>query len=293
MGIPRRGLQALYAAAGVLAAVLLFVVGGGLMLRALERQLIYFPTRVDRALATPNVEGASSVEEIWLETDDGLRIHGLHVKRAGAVAELLVFHGNAGNLYDRLDNVAYLVQTGFNVLILDYRGYGKSDGTPSEEGLYADGLAAYRHLTERLEVSPERVVLFGRSLGSTVAIELGAQFAVGAIIIESGFTSAQDLARVHYPWVPGFIISSMTHEFDSLSKAPRLRAPTLYIHGDADRIVPQRQGRRLYEASPEPKEWYEIKGAGHNDTWYVAGEVYFERLADFTNRYGPSSSDDG
>lgn len=275
----------MYRAAGVIAAVSLFVIGGRLMLEVLERQLIYFPTRVAEDAPVPRVAGASRVEEVWLETDDGVRVHGIHAIRDDAIAELIFFHGNAGNLYDRLDNVAMLVRSGFSVLIIDYRGYGKSEGTPSEEGLYADGEAALRHVARTRGVEPGRIVLFGRSLGSTVAIELGTRVAVGAIIIESGFTSARDLAGVHYSWVPGMLLRSMTHEFASLSKVPRLRAPVLYVHGNADSIVPMRMGRQLYEASSEPKEWYEIAGAGHNDTWFVGGPTYFERLVDFVERH--------
>lgn len=279
------GRRVAYIAASVTAAAVLFFAGGRLMLNALERQLIYFPTRTRPDAPTPAVPGADAVEEVWLEAADGVQVHGIYAVRNGAFAELLFFHGNAGNLYDRLDNVASLVQSGLNVLIMDYRGYGKSQGTPSERALYEDGLLAYRYLVERRGVDPRQLVLFGRSLGSTVAIELGATEECGAIVAESAFTSAQELARVHYGFLPGMLLRSMSHEFDSIGRAPRLKAPVLYVHGTVDDIVPIGMGRRLFEASPEPKEWYEIDGAGHNDTMYVGGAEYFRRLVDFIRRY--------
>lgn len=277
--------KVLYAATGVLAAASLFLLGGRLMLSVIERHLIYFPTRTSRTAPTPAVSGAAAVEEIWLDASDGVRVHGIYAGREGAFADLLFFHGNAGNLYDRLDNVAGLLQSGFNVFILDYRGYGKSDGVPSEEGLYRDGEAAYAYLTATRGVAPSRIVLFGRSLGTTVAIELGTRHAVGALIVESGFTSAPEVGRLHYGWLPGLVMRAMTHEFDSLSKVRRLRAPALYVHGGMDTIIPTEMGRRLFEASSEPKEWYEIPGAGHNDTWVVGGADYFRRLTEFAAKH--------
>ena len=275
----------LYTAAGVLVAVALFVAGGRLMLGAIERQLIYFPTRTDRDAPTPRVAGASVVEEVWIDAAEGVRVHGIYAAAENAFADLLFFHGNAGNLYDRLDNVTLLVAIGFNVLIMDYRGYGKSEGEPSEAALYEDGLAAYRYLVDEKGADPARLVLFGRSLGSTVAIELGSQHPAGVVIAESAFTSARELARRHYGLLATVLLRAMTHQFDSISKAPNLKAPVLYIHGDRDNIVPVEMGRRLYEASPEPKDWYPIRGAGHNDTLLVGGDEYFQRLTEFVRTH--------
>lgn len=255
------------------------------MLESLERQLIYFPTRVPADAPVPRVPGAASVEEVWLESAEGARIHGIYSAARRPFGDLLFFHGNAGSLYDRLANVAMLVEAGLNVLIIDYQGYGKSEGRPSESALYQDGAAAYRHLVNRRGAEPGKIVLFGRSLGSTVAIELGMRESVGAIIVESGFTSAEDLARVHYGWLPGALLRNMTHEFGSIDKVGRLRAPALFVHGDRDNIVPLKMGQRLYEASAEPKEWYEIEGAGHNDTVGVGGSRYMERLVGFMKKH--------
>jgi fermentation-respiration switch protein FrsA (DUF1100 family) len=277
--------RAAYWLAGLAAAGTLFIAGGRLMLEAIERHFIYFPTRVGLDAPVPPVAGASAVEEVWLEAADGVRLHGLYARADDAFAELLFFHGNAGSLYDRLDNVALLVESGINVLIIDYRGYGKSGGEPSERALYEDALLAYRHLREERGVDPARLVVFGRSLGSAVAIDLASREPVAALIAESAFTSARELGRLHYGWVPQVVLRAMSHEFDSLSKVRRLRVPALFVHGDLDTIVPIEMGRRLYEAAPEPKEWYEIRGAGHNDTVLVGGGEYVRRLVDFAQRH--------
>jgi len=255
------------------------------MLDAIERQLIYFPTRTSRDAPTPRLPSATAVEEVWLEADGDVRVHGLYASAENAFADLLFFHGNAGNLYDRLENVDVLVAIGFNVLIMDYRGYGKSEGEPSERALYDDGLLAYRYLTEERGVDPSRLVLFGRSLGSTVAIELGTQVSAAVVIVESAFTSAHALARLHYGWLPSVLLRAMSHQFDSLSKVPDLLAPVLYVHGDVDSIVPVDMGERLYGASADPKQWYPIRGAGHNDTLIVGGDEYFQTLSEFVKEY--------
>jgi len=275
----------LFGAAAGVAAVLLFLLGGRLMLSSIERQFIYFPTRVARDTPTPPLPRVRAVEEVWLAGDGGVRIHALYAGADAAFADLLFLHGNAGNLYDRLANVEMLVEYGFNVLIIDYRGYGKSGGQPSEEGLYEDGEAGYRYLVDRRGVAPQRLVVFGRSLGAAVAIELASKNPCGAVIAESAFTSALSLGKLHYGWLPGLLLRGMTQRFDSLSKVARLRAPALFVHGRADAIVPVEMGRQLYEATPEPKRWYEIVGAGHNDTLMVGGREYFQQLANFVREH--------
>jgi len=279
------GYKWLYRVVAVGAVALFLLMGGRLMLRAIERQFIYFPTHVARDVPTPVLLGARVVEEVWLESGSGDRIHGLYAGSDAAFADLLFLHGNAGNLYDRLDNVEKLVESGFNVLILDYRGYGKSEGQPSEEGLYEDAEAGYRYLLDRRGEVPARLVVFGRSLGAAVAIELASRHPCGAVIAESAFTSALALGRLHYGWLPGLVLRGMTQRFDSISKVARLRAPALFVHGEVDGIVPVEMGRELFKASSEPKSWYEIAGAGHNDTVVVGGREYFRRLVTFVREH--------
>lgn len=282
----------IYGAAAIVAAVFFFVGGGRLMLSVIERQFIYFPTRVAGDEPVPALPGARVVEEVWLEGEgeSGSRVHGLYAGARDPWADLLFFHGNAGNLYHRLDNVEMLVEAGFNVLIIDYQGYGKSGGKPSERSMYADGEAAYRYLLEERGVIPERLVVFGRSLGAAVAIELASRNPCGALIAESAFTSTLAMGKLHYSWLPGALLSGMTQRFDSLSKVGRLRSPVLFVHGGADAIVPVEHGRQLFDASPEPKRWYEIGNAGHNDTVRVGGHEYLQRLVRFAKEHVSAES---
>ena len=171
------------------------------------------------------------------------------------------------------------------MLIIDYRGYGRSEGSPTEKGLYADARAAYRYLVEEAGVDPRRLVVFGRSLGAAVAMELATSDTVGVLIAESAFASVEALARVHYGWIPDFILKSLSHEFDNIGKVSRLPVPVLFIHGDRDNIAPVDQGRQLFEAAPEPKEWLEIPGAGHNDTVPLGGDRYFQRITAFVQQH--------
>lgn len=284
------GRKWIYGAAAIVAAGFFIHVGGRLILSAIERQFIFFPTRVARDLPTPALPAARVVEEVWLDSGGDAPVHGLYVGGRAALADLLFFHGNAGNLYDRLDNVEMLVQSGFNVLIIDYAGYGKSGGKPSERRMFADGEAAYRYLVDERGVAQDRLVIFGRSLGAAVAIEVASRNRCGAVIAESAFTSAEALGRLHYGWLPGFLLRGMTQRFDSLSKVGRLRSPVLFVHGGVDAIVPVEMGRRLYDASPEPKRWYEIVGAGHNDTVMVGGHEYIRQLVEFVREHVSAES---
>ena len=194
-------------------------------------------------------------------------------------ATLLFCHGNAGNVSHRLDNVAGLLRAGFQVLLFDYRGYGHSSGMPSERGLYRDAATAWAHLVERADTAHAPRVIFGRSLGGAVAVDLATRVGADALIIESTFTSVHTMTRLLFP-LP---LPALPVKYDSLSKIDQLRMPLLVIHGERDELIPFSEGRALFEAAPEPKAWYPIRGAGHNDTYLVGGETYFRRLATFIN----------
>ena len=253
------------------------------MLRALERQLIYFPTPIPREMPPPALRHGAA-EDVYLETADGVTVHGWYVRSARAEPEppiVVHFHGNAGNLLDRQDHVDELAARGLDVFILSYRGYGKSEGSPSEQGLYRDAEAAYEYLVRERGAVPRRIVPYGQSLGSAVAVELATRHEVGGVILESPFTSAPELGRRFYPFLPDVVFDHLEHRFDSIGKIGRLRAPLLVIHGERDEIVPVDMGRRLFEAAPEPKEWYALPHAGHNDTFIAGGSEYYERIADF------------
>jgi fermentation-respiration switch protein FrsA (DUF1100 family) len=189
---------------------------------------------------------------------------------------MLFCHGNAGNVSHRLENVAHLLRSGFQVLLFDYRGYGHSSGQPSEEGLYEDATAAWTALVERADASTPRII-FGRSLGGAVAVDLATREEADGLIIESTFTSIRSLTRLFLP----LTLPDLPVKYDSLSKIGEVSTPLLVVHGERDELVPFADGKALYEAARGIKSWYPIPGAGHNDTYVVGGERYFHRLAAF------------
>ena len=219
-------------------------------------------------------------EDVWIEASDGTRLHGWYVEAQDhEIARMLFLHGNAGNISHRLENVYLLCREGISVFIVDHRGYGKSEGRPNEQGLYMDADASLRHLLEERGTPGERVVVFGRSLGGAVAVDLASRHEIGALILESTFTSVVDLASVFFPFLPmGHILHT---RFASIEKIGGVTCPKLHIHGSADELIPYDNGRRLFEAAPEPKRFYEIPGASHNDTYVVGGREYLGELVGF------------
>lgn len=268
----------------VMLVVLCATIVGGIMF--LERQMIYFPTRYPDGLWEPEEVtrlSGCTLEDCFFTTEDGLRLHGwwcrpTHAEGVTADMVLLWFHGNAGNLSHRADLMLRLVKTPAQIFIVDYRGYGRSEGRPSEGGLYLDSDAAWRYLSTERRVAPERIVLFGDSLGAAVAIDLASRVQPAGLIVQSGFTSLPDMAARHFPFVPRGLIRT---RMDSLAKIPRVGTPKLFIHSPQDEVVPYELGRRLYEAAPEPKRFLEIEGASHNDTDAVGGHRYFDAIRSF------------
>jgi hypothetical protein len=258
------------------ARVLVGLVIAGALLLVFEKRLIYFPTRAHDA--TPAGLGLAH-EEVELVAADGVRLHGWFLPAKGSRLTVLLFHGNAGNVSHRLDR-ALMMQLRLKVdtLLLDYRGYGRSEGSPDEAGTYEDARAAHRWLVAR-GTSPERLVLFGESLGSAVATQLATEVASRALVLESPFTSVPDMARAVYPFLP--LWPFVRTRYDTLSKIAAMRVPLLILHGERDEVVPFAQGRRVFEAAPGPKRFFAIPGAGHNDTYLVGGDAYWRALSDF------------
>ena len=254
--------------------VILCLLGGLLLL--FEKSFIYFPTRAYDA--TPAGLGLPH-EDVWLVAQDGVRIHGWYLPVARARWVTLVSHGNAGNISHRLDR-ALLLQGRLHssVFLYDYRGYGASEGSPDEAGTYRDARAAWRYLVEQKHVKPDELVLLGESLGSAVALELALARPAAALLLEAPFTSVPDVARrtIFAPLAP-FVRT----RYESLARIPRLRMPLLVMQGDRDEVIPPALGRRLFDAAPEPKRYFAIPGAGHNDTYFVGGEAYWNAIADF------------
>ena len=266
--------------AGVLIA-LLTVVGIVLsQMSILDRFMVYFPQR--ELTYTPAAVGLE-YNDVYLTAEDGVRIHAWHVPGESPTT-LLWLHGNAGNISHRLDNIAVLNRlTGLGVLIVDYRGYGLSGGRPSERGLYADAEAALDYLVTEAKLDPvQDVVLFGRSLGVGVAAEIATRHDVRCVILESGFTSVRDMARVQNPaWIVAAAMTLVDARYDTLSKIGSVKSPVMVLHGDRDDIVPFRMAQQLFAAAPEPKRFYAVRGAMHNDTYAAGGQAYFEAIQDF------------
>lgn len=251
----------------------------GLASDALDRLVesqIFFP---DPHLVYGPADFGLEHEDVWLTTSDGVRIHGWYIP-AGAGRPLLLFcHGNAGNISHRLDNIQLLNRKGISVFIFDYRGYGRSEGKITERGLYLDAEAAYEWARNRADTESVKLVLFGRSLGGIAAVHLASMKACDGVILESTFTNVRAMAREHFflP-VPGV---GLEKRLDALSKIGRVKARILFFHGDMDTIVPIGLGRELYDAAAAEKEFVTLVGAGHNDTYFVGGEAYFDRFAGF------------
>lgn len=247
-----------------------------MLIEQMMSRFIYYPDR--HWIAEPADLGLA-VEEVKLEPEQGVRLHAWFFPHPEPLASLLFCHGNAGNVSHRLENVRLLVDCGFQVLLFDYRGYGHSSGVPSEPGLYRDAAAAWQYLAERPDTANAPRIIFGRSLGGAVAVHLAVQAGASGLIVESTFTSIRTLVRLIYH-VP---LPEMPVKYDSLSKIDQLRMPLLAIHGELDELIPFADGRALFEAAPQPKTWYPIPGAGHNDTYAVGGEAYFRQMVAFAH----------
>jgi fermentation-respiration switch protein FrsA (DUF1100 family) len=270
--------------AGAALAALLFMGGVPLVWSRFVEGLIFQPTT--GADLRPEQLGLAG-EDVFLDTEDGVRIHGFWLPSPGASRALLFLHGNAGNASHRLPNAALLLPLGIHVLLLDYRGYGLSEGRASEAGVYADARAGLLHLVSARGLAPQRIVVFGRSLGGAVAVDLAQGRELGGLILESTFTSISEVAGPHF----GPALASLAgRRFDSAAKIGGVRAPLLFFHGDRDEIVAHRLGRRLFDLAPGPKSFETIAGAGHNDTVEVGGRPYLERIARFLDEVVPAGT---
>ena len=238
-------------------------------------------------------------EELRLQTSDGLRLHAWLFPGKRDVA-FIWFHGNSGNITQRLDTVQLLHDhLGVSILLFDYRGYGRSEGRPSEPGVYRDGEAAVAWVRQHPRLGKQPLVLFGRSLGSAIAVEMALRFhrppagegkgeGLAGVVLEAAFLSIQEVAKKA---LPGRIFTPLfTTRFNNAAKIKIVRAPVLIIHGDRDGDVPFSHGLRLFKRASEPKWLYTVAGAGHDDIMQIAGEEYFATLDRFLERIERKSS---
>ena len=249
----------------------------------LDRYFIFFPER--DITATP-AEVGLEFEDVFFSASDDVALHGWYVPADSDLTPLW-FHGNAGNVADRLEHLALSHRLlGVNVFIFDYRGYGLSEGSVSEAGTYLDAAAAVDYLVDQKGIGTGRqLVLYGHSLGGSVAVEMAGRYPTRGLIVESTFTSIRGMAKNLYPYLPsGVITSFLRTRYDSLSKIGGARAPVMVVHGDSDEMVPMAEGRKLYEAATPPKRFHTVVGAGHNDVYAVGGERYFEAIRRFIEK---------
>ncbi len=259
--------------------IVVIVVGGYavvlVFMYLFQSAFVYFPTR--EITVTPEVRDMA-YEDVWLYTDDQVRVHGWYVPSEDNRGTLLFFHGNAGNISGRIESISQFHELGLNVLIFDYRGYGKSEGRPSEQGTYLDAEAAWRYLTEIREVPPEKIILFGRSLGGGVAAWLASQVEPGGLVLESTFTSAVDLASEIYPIFP---VSLLMHiRYPVIDYLADVTVPVMVAHSEGDEIIPYHHGKSIYQKAEEPKKWLEMQG-GHNDGFLLTGRKYLRKWDEF------------
>lgn len=241
---------------------------------SLEKKALYYPT--PQMQATPQRIGLS-YEDVYITTQDRVRLNGWFIKNPNAKYTLIFFHGNAGNISHRLDKIAVFYKTGLNIFIIDYRGYGKSEGNPSEQGLYSDALAAYDYLDQRTDIDTNKLIAYGESLGGAVAVDLATKRKMAGLIVDSSFTSVPEMAQAKSVWVPGFLIST---KMDSLSKIKRVNVPKLFIHSPNDEIIPYSMGEKLYNAAPAPKGFLKIKGS-HNEGFLMSRELFAQGVVKF------------
>lgn len=252
-----------------------------MLLRWFEESNLYFP---DKQLVATPAQVKLPFENVWMTTSDGVRIHGWFIptKHRGPDAPTLLFcHGNAGNISHRLDKAGRLTAAGANVFLFDYRGYGQSQGRPSEKGTYRDAEAAYRYLTEEKKISAQRIIVHGESLGGGIAVETALHHPVAGLILESAFTSTHDMAKRVFPFLPTRWM--VQYKYDNLSKVSRLSVPSLVLHSPQDEIVPFEMGKQLYEAARGPKWLVELTG-DHNEGYIDSGKIYSQGVETFLNR---------
>lgn len=242
-------------------------------------EAIYHPTHEIRH--TPAHAGLA-YEDVTLETSDAVRLSAWWVPAATPRGAVLFCHGNAGNIGDRLDTLLIINSLGLDVLIFDYRGYGSSHGSPTEQGTYLDAEAAWNYLVRQKKIAPGQIIVWGRSLGGAVAARTAAEHPAGLVIVESGFTSLEALVHDHIGWVPSWILSD--YAYDTLYYLENISAPVLVIHSPDDEIVPFRHGKELYGSIKGPKAFVEIHGS-HNRGFIDSLKVYASSIDDFIKVY--------
>jgi len=260
--------------------LLLFVViiflGLFLYTRYLEKKTVFFPEK--EILLYPEDAGLI-YENIFIETADGIKLNGWYIPFKKAKYTVLFFHGNAGNISYRLDKMMVLRSLGFNIFMIDYRGFGLSQGKLTEKGLYLDAEAAYSYLKQKRNLSPENIIVYGASLGSAVAVNLATKENIRALILEGALSSAKDLAAKRYPHLPAVAFS---YKFDSLRKIKQINVPKLFLHSVNDEVLDIEMAIKLFKTAPEPKRFIKLKGE-HATCYNESKDEFLKAIGSFVN----------
>ena len=275
----------------------LFLLGLALFTMLFEKKFIFFPSKYPNGrwdlLESIDKNGrlVPRIEDCWFKAGDGVKIHGWFARKGQYANDtftpvlspcaILWCHGNAGNITDRFEKLQEMLKLPADILIFDYRGYGRSEGSPSEKGLYLDTEAAWNFLLVKGDYQPGQIIIYGNSLGGAPAVELAAKVPAAGLIVQSSFTSISDMAAATIPFIPRFLIRT---KMNSLGRIPLVKSPKLFVHSPIDEVVPYGLGRRLFETASPPKEFYDVPNAGHNELYIVGGHSYFAKLKEFLER---------
>ncbi len=246
-----------------------------------QSHYVYYPERI---LSTDPGNVGLPFENVSFETADRVRLSGWFIPHQNARGVILFCHGNAGNISHRLDSIQIFHQLGLDVFIFDYRGYGQSEGKPSESGTYQDVAAAWHYLVAVSQLPPNRIIVFGRSLGGAVAAWQARTHKPGLLVLESTFTSVPDLASQMYPYLPVRLLSRF--KYDTREYLEGVACPVLIVHSRDDEMMPFGHGQQLFAAASEPKRFLEISGS-HNEGFIISGKHYQEGLNAFISDYLP------
>ncbi len=261
----------------LLITALVAYLGLVLLVYLAQSRLIYFPEPGREIVSTPDQIGLP-YESVEIATADDEMLHAWYVPAPEAKATILFFHGNAGNISHRMDYLPMFHRLGYNTLIFDYQGYGKSSGAPSELGTYQDAIATCQFLTEEKNISPAEIILFGESLGGAIAAWLAADKNSGLLVLASTFTSVPDMAEKIYPFLPVRLIARIN--YNTLESLQSITSPVFVAHSPQDEVIPFEHGQRLYQAAAEPKQFLTLQG-GHNNGFIFMRESWVNALGAF------------
>jgi uncharacterized protein len=243
-----------------------------------QAHFVYFPSH--EQLFSPKEMGME-FEDVYLTTRDKLSIHGWYIPRPGASHTLLFLHGNAGNISHRLDSLKIFHDLGLSILIIDYRGYGQSEGSPNEAGTYLDAQAAWDYLIKERQLAEQDIIIFGRSLGGGIASWLALEQGPAALILESTFTSVENMGSRMYPFLPIKWMSRI--HYPSIERVDKIRCPILFIHSPDDEMIPYEFGQQLFQRAESPKTFLSISG-GHNEGFLLSGALYTRGIGNFIQK---------